>query len=1004
MAKTSKKAMGIGLAGVMSVGSIAGAVSALNANQANAAESKAQQDAKGIITHTIMSINKWYAGIKNQATWEGYIREAEGYVKQMPAAESAEAAELTTKIKGLKDTVNAIACINQVEKSMTPKEEGGFGNFIGIKNVAQWKDYLNKAEEAMKGIDKSVFQAKYDELLERFNKVSADVQKVEDKHYEDLKNVEGLYESARKNASLEEAEKALAEAKKLGTHETSKEIVKKIEDLITELKKSAAVTGATIIDSKNIKLEGTGLHNIKAEDITVEGCTVESVKVSEDLQSLNVVLKDDIAPNIERSVKVKASGTEVEFKVTLGVEVKTVEVKSADYSHNKANQKLTLIVNGKEMTVDYLKAAGYKVNFVATTTRGAAAEIFDDGGAGLNVNTSDSGVIAKKFDTHPNLVGTKHKVEVQLTKDTNVIVSNKADIGIYNLDAVAEITSVALVNINPSWMDKDPANGEVGYVLYDDNVKTNKDDYFEDPGVPGINTAYKLNGNTLVSGEIASIAGVYTKDGTKERSMDQATVTVESSNPSVVSVQQNGAGHAKWELKAGNQGTATITVKVGDVSKTIDITVKNEKRYLNKMELEKNSIDIVSNKDITKVKVKTTDQYGEPIGVVDVLEHKPGGDDYVTTGLYPTSSGGNSFAVKGGVVTTTINEDKPMFNEIVIDTRQPAATGAGDRRMGEGYIELDNVTNPPANFVASQFEKTSTTYTIKNIFVNPNTGRQVGGTLGQLSVRNIGATGIGSYKLKYEDNKTNVIDLSDGQVDAALQSYTTTGHLIDDKVDLSTCTIESVTEDVATVVKNGTNDGIEITPKNPGETTIIIKKANGEILIKEKITVKDKTKENLIKSVTFTSLDQITYSDTIYTIYDFMNVEKRTANIGGVVEDDVVNGITLTNPVNSKIRISKVMRTVGTETVDANDLYIDYDGNGVFSTGDKIIGKVTVETFGMSGSPLTMGTNYFGDETANGVLKTPTTPVSGNVSIKVIETTSGNENVVGTKVFKVDVK
>ncbi|MEF9953057.1 MAG: hypothetical protein RR838_10730, partial [Clostridium sp.] len=73
MAKTSKKALGAAMAGVMAVGAVAGAVNAVQEVKAGVAEDIKLIDAK--LSHFNYSLKKNYLGLKNVAQWQAYEKE-----------------------------------------------------------------------------------------------------------------------------------------------------------------------------------------------------------------------------------------------------------------------------------------------------------------------------------------------------------------------------------------------------------------------------------------------------------------------------------------------------------------------------------------------------------------------------------------------------------------------------------------------------------------------------------------------------------------------------------------------------------------------------------------------------------------------------------------------------------------------------------------------------------------------------------------------------------------
>ncbi len=99
------------------------------------AESSALKDAKAKVDHLTYSLKNNYLGIKNQATWEIYIKEGRVLISKIPVSEKSEADSLTVQLDKCESLVNAVARINHVEKSLET-------NYHGIKNAKQWSNSL----------------------------------------------------------------------------------------------------------------------------------------------------------------------------------------------------------------------------------------------------------------------------------------------------------------------------------------------------------------------------------------------------------------------------------------------------------------------------------------------------------------------------------------------------------------------------------------------------------------------------------------------------------------------------------------------------------------------------------------------------------------------------------------------------------------------------------------------------------------------------------------------
>ncbi|MEG2539426.1 MAG: CAP domain-containing protein [Clostridium sp.] len=196
------------------------------------AYSKAYRDARAKIDHLTYSLKKNYLGIKNQATWEIYIKEGKSLISKIPSSEKSLKDALQAELNRAEALVKAVARINQVEKSMTPKEQGGYGNYIGIKNAQTWREYLNLAKIDLEKVDRSVFGNQYNELVSRMNKASEVVKGVEDQFNTEYNKALKMFNDAKAANDKELAKKALIEAEKLGTCDKSDALERDIKSFI----------------------------------------------------------------------------------------------------------------------------------------------------------------------------------------------------------------------------------------------------------------------------------------------------------------------------------------------------------------------------------------------------------------------------------------------------------------------------------------------------------------------------------------------------------------------------------------------------------------------------------------------------------------------------------------------------------------------------------------------------------------------------------------------------
>ncbi|KMT22893.1 S8 family serine peptidase [Clostridium cylindrosporum] len=209
----------------------------------HAAESDALKNAKAKVSHLTKSLKTNYLGIKNQAAWQSYIAQARELIKKIPSYERAQKEALTIEVDKDEALVNGLARINHVEKSIQPKSEGGYGNYLGIKNAEAWNEYLRLAKIDLDKVDKSIFKKQYDELIARMNKVALVVTDIEDKFKVEYDRVVNLYNEAKATRDLNKALDALKAAEELGTCDRSDQLEIDIKKLINDIQGNVEVEG-----------------------------------------------------------------------------------------------------------------------------------------------------------------------------------------------------------------------------------------------------------------------------------------------------------------------------------------------------------------------------------------------------------------------------------------------------------------------------------------------------------------------------------------------------------------------------------------------------------------------------------------------------------------------------------------------------------------------------------------------------------------------------------------
>ncbi|HGP3674445.1 TPA: S-layer homology domain-containing protein [Bacillus pacificus] len=330
----------------------------------------------------------------------------------------------------------------------------------------------------------------------------------------------------------------------------------------------AYVTDVKISEPAKLTLTGTGLDKLSADDVTLEGDKAVAIEASADGTSAVVTLGGKVAPNKDLSIKVKNQS----FVAKFVYEVKKLAVEKLTFDDDRAGQAIVFKLNDEKgnADVEYLNLANHDVKFVANNLDGSPANIFEGG-----KSTSSTGKLG---------VGLSHgdyKVEVQVTKRGGLTVSNTGIITVKNLDTPASAIKSTVFAVDA---DK---NG----VVYG-NKLTGKD--------------FKLNSQTLVVGEKAQIHNVVATIAGEDKVVDPNSISIKSSNSGIISVVNN-------YITAEAAGEATLTIKVGDVTKDVKFKVTTGSRTLKSVKANPDKLQVVQGKTLP-VTFVTTDQYGDPFG------------------------------------------------------------------------------------------------------------------------------------------------------------------------------------------------------------------------------------------------------------------------------------------------------------------------------------------------------------------------------------------------------
>ncbi|EEL89317.1 S-layer protein [Bacillus cereus] len=571
----------------------------------------------------------------------------------------------------------------------------------------------------------------------------------------------------------------------------------------------AYVTDVKISEPTKLTLTGTGLDKLSADEVTLEGDKAVAVEASADGTSATVTLGGKVAPNKELTVKVKNQS----FVTKFVYEVKKLAVEKLTFDDDRSGQAVAFKLNDEKgnADVEYLNLADHDVKFVANNLDGSPAEIFEDG-----KSTSATGKLG---------VGLSHgdyKVEVQVTKRGGLTVSNTGIVTVKNLDTPATAIKNTVFAVDA---DK---NG----VVYG-NTLTGKD--------------FKLNSQNLVVGEKAQIHNVVATIAGEDKVVDPGSISIKSSNHGIISVVNN-------YITAEAAGEATLTIKVGDVTKDVKFKVTTDSRKLQSVKANPDKLQVVQNKTLP-VTFVTTDQYGDPFGAnsASIKEVLP------KTGV----------VAEGGLDVVTTDAGS-------IGTKTVGITG---NEVGEGTVHFQNGNGN----------------TLGSLYVNV--------TEGNVAFKNFELV---SKLGKYGESPDTKLDLNvSGTVEYQLSKYTSE-RVYSDAENLEGYVVESKNPAVADAKIVGNK--VVVTGKTPGKVDIHLTK-NGATA--GKATIEIVQEKIAIKSVNFKPVQTVNFVEKKINIGTVLELE-------GSNLDDIVKGINLTKETQHKVRVVKSGDNQGKLYLDTN--------------------------------------------------------------------------------------
>ncbi|PEF47076.1 S-layer protein [Bacillus cereus] len=571
----------------------------------------------------------------------------------------------------------------------------------------------------------------------------------------------------------------------------------------------ANVTDVKVSEPTKLTLTGTGLDKLAADDVTLEGDKAVAIEASADGTSAVVTLGGKVAPNKNLTVKVKNQS----FVTKFVYEVKKLAVEKLTFDDDRAGQSVVFKLNDEKgnADVEYLNLADHDVKFVANNLDGSPAYIFENGEA-----TSSTGKLGVDL-SHGD-----YKVEVQVTKRGGLTVSNTGIISVKNLDTPASAIKNTVFAVDA---DK---NG----VVYG-NKLTGKD--------------FKLNSQTLVVGEKAQIHNVVATIAGEDKVVDPNSISIKSSNHGIISVVNN-------YITAEAAGEATLTIKVGDVTKDVKFKVTTDSRKLVSVKANPDKLQVVQNKTLP-VTFVTTDQYGDPFGAntTAIKEVLP------KTGV----------VAEGGLDVVTTDSGS-------IGTKTIGVTG---NDVGEGTVHFQNANGE----------------TLGSLYVNV--------TEGNVAFKNFELVSkVGQYGAS-PDTK---LDLNVSNTVAYQLSKYTSDRVYSDPENLEGYVVESKNPAVAEAKIVGNK--VVVKGLKPGKVDIHLTK-NGATA--GKATIEIVQEKIAIKSVNFKPVQTENFVEKKINIGTVLELEKSNL-------DDIVKGINLTKETQHKVRVVKSGENQGKLYLDTN--------------------------------------------------------------------------------------
>lgn len=422
---------------------------------------------------------------------------------------------------------------------------------------------------------------------------------------------------------------------------------------------------------------------------------------------------------------------------------------------------------------------------------------------------------------------------------------------------------------------------------------------------------------TLIEDEVLTIDGVIGDyAGKNDILIPYGKYTVTSNNPAVLSVADNGTA---FELTANAPGTATITIDANGKTKTFTFTVKDNttltQRKLNKVSFQSTAMKFFVDGTTPVARtyyVDGIDQYNDGNAIAfDDLEFVipvDGNNDPLVT-VTPEKSAGTAAATGDTVAALEVTPAKVGKGTVIV---KHATTG---KELGR--FTVDNVNNDATPYTTDVWFDAYSESRDFNLSATKSTDNEL--TVNMVQLTNAGyhkgnlteGTGAGNYVVKVAN--TDVV-----------------------KVDTTA------------------DDKLTFTAVDAGSSEVLITDAITGKTIK-RFTINVTASSATTTGVNWKANTTVTATGEAITAEDVLDVRADGSN------DSIVYGVEHTYATGAKVRLDDKSNTdatfaTGITSNQGNSVavYIDVDGNGAYSTGDKYLGTLTAQQltgFSLAGAP-----------------------------------------------------